>query len=61
MEIFMKYLMPQALNVRNNRKNDTIIEDAIKKCRYYGFSSLEIKLLNYLELQYKDMLSLSKR
>ncbi|MBY8999583.1 MAG: hypothetical protein KGD64_01590 [Candidatus Heimdallarchaeota archaeon] len=28
---------------------------AIKKCRIYGFSRLENKLLNYLQLQYKEI------
>lgn len=30
---------------------------AIKKCRYYGYSHLENKLLNYLEMQKREVLS----
>ena len=32
---------------------------AIRKCRQYGFSRLENKLLNYLELQHKDIIQSS--
>ena len=30
---------------------------AIKKCRQYGFSGLEKKLLDYLDMQYKEIQS----